>query len=159
MMDSKSLAMVIRFSKDMTDAKTTEFLELIHDPEFIAADVPKTQHVLNKAKTYALPVLAMRTWKLTEELHGSKSTKKKKRALARQKKAAAALAASPQPAPSVATNEPKVFHFNCAVRLLARRSASRRVCATLSASTSSTLSPTSTSAIRRAAIHGSASFR
>lgn len=78
MMDSKSMAMVMRFSKDMTDAKMTEFLELIHNPDFKAADVPKTLHVLDKAKTFALPVLATRSWKLTEELHGSKSKKKKR---------------------------------------------------------------------------------
>jgi hypothetical protein len=95
MINSSSLAKVIRFSKDMTEAKMSEFLELIHDPDLKMQDIPKTLHVLKKAKTYLLPVLQERTWTLPEEQRPSTSKKKKKRVRAAQAKAPGPAGAAP----------------------------------------------------------------
>lgn len=73
--NSPTLARLMRLRKGLSDEKLIEVLELIHSTDFDKKHVPKTMHFFKKAERYALPRLKQRTWTLPEAAHAEKKSK------------------------------------------------------------------------------------
>ena len=75
MIKSDTMAMVMRFTKGLTDEKTDEFLTML--PLLDPKDAPRSRHFLEKARTYSRQTLEESVWTLPERPHKRKKGKRK----------------------------------------------------------------------------------
>lgn len=78
MLESPTMAFLMKFSKGLSKAKMTELLQAL--PTLQAKDAPRSMHLLEKAMRYSLPTLKTCTYKVPAHEQPVKKRKKRKKA-------------------------------------------------------------------------------